>query len=88
MGSGLDWQVAAATDRGCKRAENQDNYYVSPDNRVFVVADGMGGERGGATASRLAVEAVGKLWEEQKPPAEDAEGVTEWLLQAVARANS
>jgi serine/threonine protein phosphatase PrpC len=84
----LEWRVAAATDTGCKRSENQDNYWVSPDNRVFVVADGMGGERGGATASRLTVEAVEKLWQERKPDEGDRESILTWLVDAVSSANS
>lgn len=83
----FEWQVAAVTDTGCRRAENQDNYYVSPDNRVFVVADGMGGERGGATASRLAVEAIDKLWQDKKPHATDKEKIQQWIQEAVAGAN-
>jgi serine/threonine protein phosphatase PrpC len=84
----LEWRVAAATDTGCKRSENQDNYWVSPDNRVFVVADGMGGERGGATASLLTVKAVEKLWNEEKPDGSQAELIEQWLIQAVSSANS
>lgn len=85
--STLNWRVAAATDRGCKRSENQDNYYVSPDYRVFVVADGMGGELGGATASKLAVEAVEDLWKVKPPHADDKEEIHNWLVEAVSNAN-
>ena len=52
------WQISAVTDPGLKRDENQDNYFVSDDNRVLVVADGMGGMRGGSKASRIAVETI------------------------------
>jgi protein phosphatase len=86
--SSLKWHVAAVTDVGCRRAENQDDYHVTPDNRVFVVADGMGGERGGATASRLAIEAVTKHYANRKPATKDREAVLQWLSEAVSEANS
>jgi PPM family protein phosphatase len=83
----LSWEVAAATDQGKVRADNQDNFYVSPDQRVVVVADGMGGEKGGALASRLAVEAVEALFWENIPDCTDETVTQEWLMQAVSRAN-
>jgi PPM family protein phosphatase len=83
----LEWQVAAITDGGCKRSENQDNFYISPDQRVFVVADGMGGELGGATASKLAVEAVEQLWKSSPPNTGDKESIQQWLVEAVSNAN-
>lgn len=83
----LAWQVAAASDRGCVRQDNQDNYYISPDSRIFVVADGMGGEAGGALASRLAVEAVEELFWERIPDCNDENSIQEWLVEGVSRAN-
>lgn len=83
----LSWQVAAATDKGCIRKDNQDNFYISPNQRVFVVADGMGGEAGGALASRLAVEAVQSLFLEREPDASDEAEIQQWLVEAVSRAN-
>ncbi len=83
----LKWRAAARTDAGCQRQRNEDNYYVSPDNRVFAVADGMGGAVGGAKASKLAVEAIEKRWKEMPPPSSDRESIQKWLLETVTLAN-
>jgi serine/threonine protein phosphatase PrpC len=53
-------RYAAGTDIGRRREENQDNFGVlyGSDFRLYIVADGMGGAKGGAIASSLAVAAV------------------------------
>lgn len=54
----LDAIVSAAqTDIGMRREENQDSHGIieAPGFKLFMVADGMGGVRGGATASKIAV---------------------------------
>ena len=54
----MRFEVWAQTDVGLKREINQDAILIDHDNNLFVVADGMGGHKGGEVASALAVEAV------------------------------
>ena len=46
------------TDPGLLRSVNQDNFYIDPDGRFFIVADGMGGHAGGQEASSIATQTI------------------------------
>lgn len=56
----------AITDIGRKRKINQDAFLSNDDLRLYVVADGMGGHRGGEVASKIAVETIQKFCSENK----------------------
>lgn len=69
------------SDTGCVRPNNEDYTRVVPEIGLFLLADGMGGARGGETASRLAVETIANLlW---AAPRRDAST----LLKAVEESN-
>jgi len=56
--SSFKLDAALLSDVGMKRKQNQDCGLSRPDLGLFMIADGMGGHRGGETASRLCVEKV------------------------------
>ena len=53
------------TDIGLKRDSNQDSILVDKDLGLFIIADGMGGHKGGEVASAIAVETLYEIVNDQ-----------------------
>lgn len=51
-------QVGFKSNKGVRRANNEDAYFVVPSENVYIVADGVGGNKSGEIASRTAVSCI------------------------------
>jgi len=56
-------QYGAVTDKGKRRARNEDSLLAAPEERLFAVADGVGGRNAGHAASSLALHAIRRFFE-------------------------
>jgi serine/threonine protein phosphatase PrpC len=74
-------EAFALSDPGKVRSSNQDCFRIVSDLGLYLLADGMGGARGGERASQLAVEAISEIL--GAAPHRDAAA----LLSAVEEAN-
>ena len=54
-------EACALTDPGKVRTCNQDSFRIVPEIGLYLLADGMGGARGGERASQVAVETVAEI---------------------------
>ena len=61
-------RYAARTDVGRKRTHNEDYFALLEEERLFLVADGMGGHASGDVASKLSTEVIGEFYRRSRDP--------------------
>ena len=59
--SGVRITCEAVSDVGRKRKGNEDALFLNEEQKLYVVADGMGGHAAGEVASKVAVEAIAEF---------------------------
>ena len=86
-------KVFTKTDIGKARSMNQDSFFVSENNdnglNLYILADGMGGYKGGEIASKVAITAVSKyITEKFDSISKDKNSILDLLEDAIIFANS
>src|SRR3712207_4734379 len=83
---------AVRTARGTGRPRNKDACGLFPELQTYGVADGLGGQQGGAVASALAVETIRRALldtgVQARAPGSEPSQPGQPLLHAVCRAHS
>lgn len=81
----MEYQILS--DIGARRKSNQDyagTFLNQKGERLFLLADGMGGHRSGDVASKLAVEDIGAVWEQTAFEGNvDIESIEAWMRRQV-----
>ncbi|RMD96000.1 MAG: serine/threonine-protein phosphatase, partial [Calditrichaeota bacterium] len=66
LGDSLKVIMAAATDTGTVRKQNEDSFYFSEKYQFFILCDGMGGHNAGRLAARTAAETLKDVLRQEK----------------------
>ncbi len=81
-------QVGYCTDRGKNRERNEDAFLIMKKERIFLVADGVGGQNAGELASGAAVRLIGEHVQHFPPEdCADENEIRDYFLDCLERTN-
>lgn len=75
------------TDVGLVREHNEDYYIIDEKLGLFIVADGLGGHKGGEVASRLATDTILKFFQEKPQKELEEATINNKIDQAIQKAH-
>ncbi len=81
-------QIASRNDIGKLRKTNEDTIGILPNDKIFIVADGVAGEKSGDIASDVAVRVISKIVEELPIPNNvSSDAVCTYMRSCIKKAN-
>jgi protein phosphatase len=81
-------QVGFKTDKGKRRDRNEDSLFVMPQEDIYIVADGVGGQNSGELASSLAVKSIAEyIKAKHLHDIKDEEALKRYFLECMKHAN-
>lgn len=82
------FQVGYRTHKGMVRSHNEDACFIMPEQNIYIVADGVGGNHGGEVASRTCVyEITQYAGRNELPEDADARTVRDYLKDCISSVN-
>lgn len=81
-------RVGFKTDKGIKRTNNEDAFFIMKEEGIFMVADGVGGNKAGEVASHMAVKHIAEFIEALPPVnLKDDEDKEDYFSECILGAN-
>ena len=80
--------VGFKTDKGTKRMNNEDAFFVMKNDGIYILADGVGGTNSGEIASRTAVNEIAQYFEDNPVSGFKKEDICAEMYKAIKKANT